>query len=157
MNTIKTQFDLHTRLFNNIISDITDTQANTRANDKINHLKWLAGHVTASRMGLSKFGGLAEDNSLDEYFGHGKSLDETKNYPSLKEIQAKWNAISENISRGLGNLPKEVLDSKAPIDVPVSDPSMRGMLGFLMHHEAYHIGQMGILRKYMGKEAMSYK
>jgi len=36
------------------------------------------------------------------------------------------------------------------------NPNMNGFLAFLMHHEAYHIGQPGILRKYLGKEAMKY-
>ncbi len=157
MHTVKTQFDLHTRLFNNVLSEITDDQADSRANDKINHLKWLAGHVTSARMGLGKFGGLDEDKSMEEFFGHGKGIDPSKNYPSLKEIQEKWNFISDKISTGLENIPTEVLSSDAPVQVPVSDPSMEGFLGFMMHHEAYHIGQMGILRKFMGKEAMSYK
>ncbi len=157
MHTVKTQFDLHTKLFNNVLSEISDEQADIRADEKINHIKWLAGHITAARMGLGKFGGLDEDKSFDEFFGHGKSIDTTLNYPSLKEIQNKWNAISERISEGLANLPSDILRSKAPIQVPVSDPSMEGFLGFMMHHEAYHIGQMGILRKFTGKEAMSYK
>jgi uncharacterized damage-inducible protein DinB len=30
------------------------------------------------------------------------------------------------------------------------------MVAFLMHHEAYHIGQMAMLRKQLGRGAMKY-
>ncbi|WP_155208447.1 hypothetical protein [Xanthovirga aplysinae] len=33
---------------------------------------------------------------------------------------------------------------------------MAKMLAFFAHHEAYHIGQMGIIRKYFGEAAMEY-
>ena len=54
------------------------------------------------------------------------------------------------------HLPDEVLGSPAPTKTPIADETLGGMLAFLMHHEAYHIGQMDLLRKYLGKDAMSY-
>ena len=53
-------------------------------------------------------------------------------------------------------IPASVLASDSPVNVPFGDKTMKGFLAFLMHHEAYHIGQMGILRKYLGNEAMKY-
>ena len=39
---------------------------------------------------------------------------------------------------------------------PIADPTLRGALDFLLHHEAYHIGQMAFLRRCFGLPAMSY-
>ena len=32
-----------------------------------------------------------------------------------------------------------------------------GTIAFLVHHEAYHIGQLALLRRYTGSPAMSYR
>ena len=40
--TLAAQFDLHTRLFNNVLDGITDAEAQERARDSVNHLTWPA-------------------------------------------------------------------------------------------------------------------
>lgn len=157
LSVTKEQFDLQTRLFNNVLEEVTDLESDNQLNDKVNHLKWLAGHLTNTRLSMYQIGGFEEDKSFDEFFAHGKAIDKNLNYPTIASIIEKWNEISPKLSNGFKNLPEEMLDSEAPVNVPIADNSMRSFLGFLMHHEAYHLGQMGILRKYIGKEAMSYK
>ena len=154
--TIATQFELHTRLFNNVLDGIDDSQANHRASETVNHIKWLAGHLTATRYGMKDFGNVQGEDPYGEMFGHGKAIENRDDYPSLESIKSNWNAISGPIAEGLKNLPQEVLDGASPAQVPVNDETLGGFLTFLMHHEAYHIGQIGILRKYAGKDAMSY-
>jgi len=66
-----------------------------------------------------------------------------------------WNAISGIISEALANLPADALEADAP-NVPIPGGKLGDFFDFLMHHEAYHIGQMGILRKFLGKESMKY-
>ena len=156
MKTIKDQFDLQTRLFNNVMEGIIDSDADKRLNEKVNHFKWLAGHLTNVRLSFLKLAGEPEDNSLNEFFAHGVKIDSKLDYPSLEIIKSKWQEVTEKVESKLLDIPQEVLDSKAPIDVPFGDKTMKGFLGFLMHHEAYHIGQMGLLRKYLGNEAMKY-
>ncbi len=157
MSTIKAQFDLQTRLYNNVLEGINDVESNERASQTVNHIKWLAGHLLTTRQGLSQFGGLPEDTSLDEFFGHGNGIDESKNYPPLELIRKRWNEISDKISQGLGRLTPAALSGQSPAKTPIGDDTLEGFLGFLMHHEAYHIGQIGILRKYLGKAPMSYQ
>lgn len=154
--TLVAQFDLHTRLFNNVLDGINDAEAGTRAGETVNHLTWLAGHLTSTRFGIGKVAGLEEPDPWADLFSHGHSIRDDADYPSIEAIKAKWNAISGPISAGLAQLPDVVLGSPAPAKLPINDESLGGMLTFLMHHEAYHIGQMGLLRKYLGKEAMSY-
>jgi hypothetical protein len=133
MSTIKTQFDLHTRLFNNVLDKISDTESNNRANETVNHIKWLAGHLTSARMGMGKFSGLEADKSYDEFFGHGKGINPSLNYPNLEDIKNKWNEVSDKISAGLSNIPAEVLNTETPMKVPVADTSVKGFIGFMMH------------------------
>jgi len=155
--SLKAQFDLHTRLFNNATAGISDGESNTRNDDHVNHVKWIAGHLLNTRLGsFSKVAGLQPDDIYAAQFGRGNSLDVNASYPSLDEIRNKWNQVSAGISNGINNIPDTVLQAPSNAQVPIADTTVNGLVSFLVSHEAYHIGQLGILRKLMGKEAMSY-
>ncbi len=156
--SLKAQFDLHTRLFNNVTEGVTEDESGTRKSEQINNMKWIAGHLLNTRLGnLSKVAGLAPDESYNAQFGRGNSYDPNATYPPIDEIKAKWEATAAAISNGISNIPEEVLATKSPVQAPIADDTMRGLVSFLVSHEAYHIGQLGMLRKMIGKEAMSFK
>ena len=46
------------------------------------------------------------------------------------------------------------MSAPAPRDFPVPDKTIRGAINFLAYHEAYHLGQMGYLRKWLGKDSL---
>ncbi len=159
ISALKTQFDLDTRLYNNVLDSINETESNTRNSEHTNHIKWIAGHLLNTRMdGFSRLTGGVADTSYQAQFGRGSALDVNASYPSIDELKSKWNTISEEISNRFLHMPEELLDSNAPGQSPVfaQDPSFRGLLAFLVSHECYHIGQLSILRKLSGKPAMSY-
>jgi len=155
--SLKAQFDLHTRLFNNATAGISDSEANTRNDDHVNHVKWIAGHLLNTRLGsFSRVAGLQPDESYAAQFGRGNSLDVNATYPSIDEIRNRWNEVSAGISEGISKIPEQVLQAPSNAQVPIADTTVNGLVSFLVSHEAYHIGQLGILRKLIGKEAMSY-
>ncbi len=156
--SVKSQFDLHTRLFNNVLEQIGDVHAVRRASDSVNHMVWIAGHLTHARNGMHFIKGHEKSEFYPELFDRGALLETALEYPSIREIKEKWNTISEQLSKGLENLSDVELQSEAPFKTPIYsiDSSMLGFLSFLMSHEAYHIGQLGILRKYVGEPAMHY-
>jgi len=155
---LKAQFDLHTRLYNNVLDGVTDSEANNRNADHVNHIKWVAGHLLNTRLDvLTKMTGGQPDTSYGAQFGRGVALDPNATYPPIEEITSRWKNSSAAISEGIGHIPEEVLEAKAPVQAPIADDTIRGLLSFLVSHEAYHIGQLGLLRKMSGKEAMSYQ
>lgn len=155
--SLKEQFDLHTRLYSNATEGITDAQANVRQADHVNHIKWIAGHLLNSRLNsFSKIIGREPDTTYAAQFGRGVALDTAAQYPPISELTARWKETASAISEQLGKVPAEVLAAKSPIQAPVADDTIHGLLSFLVSHEAYHIGQLGLLRKMAGKEPMSY-
>ncbi len=155
---LQAQFDLHTRLFNNALEGITDSEANDRKNEHVNHMKWIAGHLLNTRLSsLTKVTGGQPDDAYTAQFGRGNALVAGASYPSIDEIMTKWNDAAGGISNGFSHIPEEVLSSKSGAQVPIADDTVRGLMAFLISHEAYHIGQLSLLRKMAGKEAMSYK
>ena len=155
---LKSQFDMHTRLFNNALDGVTDAEANSRNNENVNPIKWVAGHMLNTRLdSFSRMTGGQPDTTYAAQFARGAALDPNATYPPLAEITSRWNEVSAGISEGIARIPEEVLDSKSPAQAPIADDTMRGLLSFLVSHEANHVGQQGILRKMAGKEAMSYR
>ena len=155
---LKAQYDLNTRLYNNVLQGITDGESNNRNNENVNHIKWVAGHLLSTRLeNMNQLTGGEPDRTYVEKFGRNSKLDPTgASYPSLEELTAKWNEVSPSISERILQIPEELLDSKAPAQSPIPDETFRGLLAFIVSHEAHHVGQLSILRKLAGKDAMSY-
>jgi hypothetical protein len=157
-NSIKhliNQFDLQTRLFNNVTTGINDADAQKPLNENTNHVAWLAGHVASTRYMLAGALGIQTAEPFPDIFGNGKGLQKDVKYPSIKESTKEWNALSEKISTALKNLPEEALGNKMPQMFPTGD-TFGDFISFLNHHEAYTIGQIGIARRFFGNEAMKY-
>jgi hypothetical protein len=151
------QYDLHNTLFNTVLAGISEEEAAIRLEPHVNNVKWLAGHLVWGQRGLAGMGGVPMDV---EWLPHYDT--QIKNppgpevpTPSLDEIKAAWNRLVEPIRAGLEVLPQEVLDK--PIEFPMpAFRSVGGLWAFINHHQAYTIGQIGILRRVLGKEAMKY-
>lgn len=148
---------LQTRLFSNTIAGVSDENGDDRLTDHTNHLKWLTGHLVSTRYMLANIAGIEAAEPYPELFAKGKGIETDANYPSLNELSRDWESISAQLLEKLQAMDEDALNTTPPIQVPVEDQTMRGMMTFFLHHEAYHIGQMGYLRKYHGYEAMSYK
>jgi hypothetical protein len=151
------QYDLHDTLFNNVILDINDEEANRRLAPGINNVNWLAGHLVWGQRGLAKLGGVQRDIAWIDLYDSQISQPPSPELkaPSMEEIKDVWNRYSSAIREGLEKLSDEELN--APFEFPL--PAFRtqeGFWAFINHHQAYTIGQIGILRRALGKEAMKY-
>ena len=155
------QFKLHNVLFNNVIDQVTDDEANKSIIEPTNNFKWLAGHTLSSQSHLARIGGAKVEIPWSEHFASGPGADKSAakdNVPSLADIKAKWNEIHPQIRNGLENLPDEALAQKIDMKHPITqfDDTLGGLWAFLNHHQAYTIGQMGILRRGFKKEALKF-
>lgn len=159
-NLLLTQFDLHHRLYNNVLTDFTDEETNQRLHgDKnMNHVKYLSGHLLNSQYGLGIIAGISPEikwNDLFAVMGQSEAKDDIV-YPDIEEIKREWNGMHEEIRKGLEKLTPKVLTTKPPAPFDQVADSIGELWAFINHHQAYHIGQIGILRKGFGKEPMSY-
>jgi uncharacterized damage-inducible protein DinB len=153
--SLKEIFELHTRLFLNVVDGIKESDAQQTLNKSTNHIAWLTGHVVSSRHAIANIIGGNNKESYPELFGQGKGI-ESITYPSLEDLVADWDSTSEVLISLLDDLSDNQLQEEAPIKVPLGDGSLRSLIAFFVHHEAYHIGQLGIARKYFGYDSMKY-
>jgi hypothetical protein len=150
------QYDLHTRLFLNCLKDFTEKQSNTRAVAGINHVKWLAGHLLAVRINMGKLAGAAVSYDYLPVFQAGTTAqDDASVYPTLEALIDKWNEVSAPVREQFASLSEAALQAPSPFPQPCGD-SFTGMWTFLEHHQAYTIGQVSLIRRILGLEAMKY-
>ena len=157
-NSIKhliNQFNLQTRLFNNVLAGISDADSMKQMNANTNHVAWLTGHTVSTRFMIANALGLKVKEPFPSLFENGKGMDKGAKYPSMKELTKDWNSVSEKIATALNTLTEDALQNKVPHPVPTGD-TLGDFISFINHHEAYTIGQLGIARRYHGLEAMSY-
>jgi DinB family protein len=161
---IAKQFALHNRLFNNVLEGIADSKGNERLSDAVNHLQWIGGHLANSRYNFVPVLGITESFPYKELYTdpsqpppNNRAIDESVNYPSLSETLKYWNILAVPFVDNIEKLSDAQLAGELPFGTPIGDKTLLGLLGFLASHESYHIGQMSIIRKYLGLSAMSYK
>lgn len=155
------QFELHQKLYNNVLEGFTDVETNQRpcGDSNMNHVKYLAGHLLNSQYGLMMIAGLTPEIKWNELFavmGQSKARDNF-NYPAIEEIREEWNHWHEPTFKGLKQLSDHDLE-QPPLPPFNRVAASNGELwAFINHHQAYHIGQISILRKAFEKEPMSYE
>lgn len=155
IKSIISQFELQTSLMKNVTVGINDSDAQSRLNENTNHIAWLTGHIVSIRFMIAGALGSPTQEPFPELFENGKGLDNTAQYPSMEDLMKDWDSISEKDLQLMNQLTEEALSQKMPRPVPTGD-TLGDFLVFLLHHEAYTLGQIGISRRFFGLEAMSY-
>ena len=155
MHHLVNMFNLQTRLFNNVTADISDEDAGKQPNGHTNHIAWLTGHIVSTRYMLANSIGLSEQEPFPDFFGNGKGRDDSASYPLMSDLVSGWNSLADKIAEKLGSMDEESLSTEMPRAVPTGN-TLGDFISFLIHHEAYTIGQIGILRRYWNMEAMKY-
>ena len=149
-------FNLNTRLFNNTLAGVTEEQSEERISGHSNSFKWIATHTVWARYNTLMFLGKPAQNPYPGLFENFKPFDAADKYPSLEEIKKEWQKASDLLKDALGSISDEVIAADSPLKSPIGDNTMGGTVAFLAQHESYDIGQLGLLKKYLTKEAMSY-
>jgi DinB superfamily len=147
---------LNDRLFINALADVTDEQANQRLTGHNNPLIWIATHTVWSRYMIAMLLGKPAKNPYEGMFENFKAYDEKIKYPTLENLRTEWIKTSGILKEAFTLVTEEQLAADSPLKSPIGDFTNAGTIAFLVQHESYDIGQMGFLKKYFTKEAMSY-
>ncbi|MEO9005163.1 MAG: DinB family protein [Ginsengibacter sp.] len=157
------QYDSLYRWFINSLVDFTDEETNHRLNENMNHVKYLAGHLTNAQYAYAGIAGVEVERQWDELFaGLGKSsARDNFSYPTIQEVKAEWEQINQSVRDSLQALSEDALDKAMPgsplAQSKVFDTTVGDFWAFMNMHQTYHIGQIGILRRGFGKEPMTFR
>jgi hypothetical protein len=129
------------------------TEADWQVRDPAGHgPRWIVGHLAATRLRAMVLAGLPEQApEWAPWFKMGTSPAEVPAdldprllvasfHASQEALAAHWDAVgATDLARPLGRT------------LPGGADTVGGALRFLAWHEAYHLGQLGLLRRLAGK------
>jgi hypothetical protein len=151
-------FNLNSRLFPNALNGISEEQAKERLSDHNNPVSWIAAHTVWARYNAcAMLGKPALKNPYGDKFENFKPFDPSVNYGTLAESKEEWLKATGLLQKALAEVTEDHLVSESPIKFPVGDSTIGGAIAFFAQHESYQVGQLAFLKKYLTKEAMSYK
>jgi uncharacterized damage-inducible protein DinB len=146
---------LNRKLFSNCLDGLDEGQAMARPAPDANSAAYVAAHMVESRYYLLAQMGTERKSMLGDRVGW-KSLTEITQWPSLDEVKAAWTDASTALDKRLNEMTTQQADTPIETQFPLENKTTLGMLGFLVQHDSYHLGQLSLLRKTCGLPAMSY-
>jgi hypothetical protein len=84
-------------------------------------------------------------------------VEDIEEYPSTEEILESWDRVSDILMRQLEAADTATLAAEPPFRFPVNDETVLGGVAFLAHHEGYHLGQLGLIRKALGLPSLPFR
>lgn len=150
-------FKVTSRHFLNAIEGLDDDQAAWRANQDSNSAGFIALHVVESRYYIAKTMGAEAENPYAALTKGRRSIAEMQSMPALTGLASDWKDVTGQMRVRFGQITAEELDLDTKTGLPVDDKSALGVIAFLLMHEAYHIGQLALLRKQVGLPAMALR
>lgn len=121
-----------------------------RAPKGTNSLLWSWGHLTNARCGLAIMLGVERERFHTDLFSKGAEVEDPSSLPSPEETRACWDEVTEQLEERFESMSAEEWSQPAPRDFPIEDKTLRGAATFLSFHEGYHLGQMALVRKWLG-------
>ncbi len=156
---LQEQYKYHSILFRNVLKGVEPKHTHVRLNGITNHISWIAGNLAATRFNLGNTIGIEIQQAFPEFFEGHKAIISDTQYPSLEEIIKDWDRITPILEKRLIELTPEQLVTKSPLFIPktLEKNNLLGTLLFLIDRESYAIGQIALIRKAFGYEAMKYE
>lgn len=142
-----------------LLADIKDDEWFVMPGGSHTHLAWQMGHLAMAEYGLTMLrirGKEPEDqqfisNDFIRRFMKGSTPDAAPDaYPPIAEIRKVFDDVHHHALAAIPTYSEELLAEPAP-DPTMVQPTKAGSLMFCAAHEMLHAGQIGMLRRLLGK------
>lgn len=144
------------QVFRGALAGMTESAWLHRPGDA-NHLAFLATHLVGARHYIVGFAGGTSTDPLEVYHGGSRDIGDMDRFPSPQETLDAWNEVAPILLDALDAVGGEFLDEDSGVPFPTPGPARLDALIFLAQHEAYHLGQMGLLRRISGLPAAEWR
>ena len=124
------------------------------------HVAWQVGHLAMAEYGLCLFrqrgrqeidADLMSSSFRKQFSRRSVPEPEASKYPSPSEIRATLDRVHAQVLKEAAGFSAEQL--KEPVEAPFAvEATKLGALLFCSHHEMLHAGQLGLLRRLLGKQ-----
>lgn len=148
----------HSQSFLMVLEGISEEDAFKRIEGRTNHIIWMVGNFLDMRYAMGNVLGLTEEFKYKDFFFQGKSLDENLSYPSLQDLITDFHSISPLVYQRLLQVTDEELNKAFPMGMNIEffPEDVLNFTGMCIGREDYLCGQMGLMRRILGYDAMKY-
>lgn len=120
-----------------------------------NCINWVLGHlVRGFQPVLAELGSTPDlfDASLERYRRGQPPMQDASEALEFEDLVRAWDASVRSLTRALEELSDRDVDPELASPTSSGEASLRSCLAFTLFHQAYHAGQLGTLRRLVGKD-----
>ena len=143
-----------------LLADVHDEEWFVIPEGCVSHLAWQMGHLAMAEYGLTMLRLRGKEPSDADFIsndfmrafkkGSTPQADPTQ-YPAMVGIRGTFDAVHEQALKELDGYTEEDLQDEIPEPYAVANTKLGSVL-FCPHHEMLHAGQIGLLRRMLGKQ-----
>ncbi len=137
-----------------LLEDLTDDEFFRQPGIHLQSAAWIIGHLTWAEWGLIAMRGHGQPAMGEPYhgmFGRGSTPGDGKGYPSRAELMSERERIHRESLPLLRALTGDRLSEPIHGDPHPMMKTKADILTMVAMHEAFHAGQLALLRRLMGK------
>jgi hypothetical protein len=142
-------------LFAKALDGIAESDLYRRPTSVTNHMLWIAGHMADTRVLSLRALHATFDLPWGDCFQRGCEVRADSEYPSIATVADILKTEGTRLSELLASVPDERLMQPATgVGVPRAQ-TLLDEITMVAWHEAYHLGQLGYVRKALGYSALA--
>ncbi len=130
------------------LRDISDADSRVEPPGGANSINWVLGHLVMTRRLVLRLAGaeqVSDPELVEIYSGEEGAVFDRRRARPLEQLVADLDASQERLVAALPRLSPQALAA------PARNSTVADQLTFLWFHEGYHNGQLGLLRRLVGK------
>jgi hypothetical protein len=152
--TVAQLYGVSGTLYERGLDGVSREDLRRRPAEGTNPLLWIAGHLASVRISVCGLLGAPREVPWGKTFFRGSVVD-TAGLPEIGGILETWREVTPVLHRRLEEVTAAELAAPSPRKFPIADDTIRGAVSFLAWHEAYHVGQMSFLRRWLGLSGLA--
>lgn len=137
---IEATFALNSALFAHALEGIDDDRARQAVGSSAHRIDHVVAHLLDARAFLARTLGLRPEFPVLDILAAAASVAELGDRVPLSRLRETWEAVSSELAGAVARV----------------GPEKTEIAAFLLQHEAYHLGQIGLLRRELGLPATRY-
>ena len=148
-------FAVADRFMSNLTKDLAP--ADWQVQDAAGHdPRWVVGHIATYRRKVLGMVGLPQEPAAwEDQFTRGKSAADLRPDLDMEVVLAAFHACQPLLASRWDALTPEALAAPFGRTLPNGLDTVGGAIQFMAWHEAYHMGQLGLLRRLGGKPGLA--
>jgi uncharacterized damage-inducible protein DinB len=143
------QLKLNADVMKTALDGLDARELASRPSPQTNSMLWIFGHIVATRSQMLALLGDPFDTGFGKRFNRGAVADGLEDL-SREDIEQRHQTIRERLDAKLNALTNEELGRAASGPQLPGAKTLADQLAFFAFHEAYHVGQLGYVRKMLG-------